>query len=137
VARPTKATKGGFCPLSHPPCTLCSSSSCLSASLADGYMGPTLPLLAHLNSSFRWRDHLRLIAFHPLLVRSFGGLARGALSIFFMCLFQMAVMHCHLRLVLDAVVRPTQEHSFFELIQRPYQAVACGHPQMSSQLGRP
>ena len=29
------------------------------------------------NSSSRWRDHLRLIAFHPLLVRSLGGLARG------------------------------------------------------------
>jgi len=77
-ARSTEASKGRLCPLSHPPCTF-SSLSCLSASLTD--MRPTVrwpDLLAVLNSSFRWRDHLRLIAFHPLLVRSFGGLARGA-----------------------------------------------------------
>jgi hypothetical protein len=55
---------------------------------------------------------------------------------YFMCSFQMAVMHCH-TLYPAPLFQPTQEHSFFELIKRPYQAVACGHPQMSSRLGRP
>jgi hypothetical protein len=52
--------------------------------------------LAALNSSFRWRDHLRLIAFHPLLVRSFGGLARGACNYYqcFMCSYSNG---CHAR----------------------------------------
>ncbi|KAI0299105.1 hypothetical protein B0F90DRAFT_633464 [Multifurca ochricompacta] len=68
------------------------------------------------NSSFRRRDHLRLIAFHPLLVRSFGGLARGV-SLFFLS--------------------PPPPPPFFELFKRPCQEVACGHPQMSSRLGRP
>ena len=99
--------------------------------------GPAL--LAVLNSSFRWRDHLRLIAFHPLLVRSFGGLARGACIVIVVHILLFISNGCHAlsHLVLDAAVQPTQEHSFFELIKRPYQAVACGHPQMSSQLGRP
>ncbi|KAI0252012.1 hypothetical protein BJV78DRAFT_1153991 [Lactifluus subvellereus] len=39
---------------------------------------PTFHSPSVANSSFRRRDHLRLIAFHPLLVRSFGGLARGS-----------------------------------------------------------
>ena len=95
--------------------------------------GPTP--LAFANSSVKLRDHLRLIAFHPLLVGSYGGLGRGVchLSSFFVH-FGWA---SGIPMILNVSFNPTQGHSFFELIKRPYQAVACGQPQMSSRLGRP
>ena len=141
-ARPAKATKVvSVLFLTHPvrsdPCLV--SPRLSLTDIWSTFFGPMTPL-AVLNSSFRWRDHLRLIAFHPLLVRSFGGLARGACIVIVVHILCVHISNgCHVlsHLVLDAVVQPTQEHSFFELIKRPYQAVACGHPQMSSQLGRP
>ena len=40
-------------------------------------------------------------------------------------------------MILNASFKSYAGLSFFELIKRPYQAVACGQPQMSSRLGRP
>ena len=140
MARPTKATKGRFCPLSHPPCTPC-SPPCISASLtdiwptvfcSDPHSCPQLLLQVVRSSSL---DRIPS-ASCKVVRRSRARCVYSNCCPYFMCLFQMAVMHCH-TFVFDTIVQPPQEHSFFELIKRPYQAVACGHPQMSSRLGRP
>lgn len=141
MARPTEATKGRLCPLSHPPCTLC-SLSCLSAFLTD--ISPTVfwpdpsPSCPQLLLQVARSSSLDRIpsASCKVVRRSRARCVYRNCCPYSICLFQMAVMHCH-TLYSTPLFQPTQEHSFFELIKRPYQAVACGHPQMSSQLGRP
>ena len=72
---------------------VCASSLIFStnspSSLVSTCNSPSSPTADTLSPSSRQstpppgvRDHLRLIAFHPLLVRSLGGLGRGAYSYF-------------------------------------------------------
>ncbi len=138
-ARPTKATKRSF--LSSFSLTLYALFLvCPSASLADIWPTvfwpdpsscPQLLLQVARSSSL---DRIPS-ASCKVVRRSRARCVNSNCYPYFMCYsFQMAVMHCTRRRC------PTDTgtfNSFFELIKRPYQAVACGHPQMSSQLGRP
>jgi hypothetical protein len=98
--RPTKTTKGRFFPLSHSPCTLC-SSPCLSASLTDIWPtvfwpdpSPSCPQLLLQVARSSSLDRIPS-ASCKVVRRSRARCVYSNCCPYFMCLFQMAVMHCH------------------------------------------